>query len=159
MKTEKKAQSLDLFSQVKILIAAMTEKVTSSLGCTVDLETLKHGKMLRTRLATKLAECDITPVSLDTLAHACAATELVHTASLCHDDVIDNGLLRRGLPSLWRISSPSAAVLIGDLFFCEAINMLQKTAEGRYLPAFISKVKEVCTAEIEQEILLRFIIQ
>lgn len=155
MKTEKYSQLLNFSSQVKILIVAITEKVKSSLGYTVELESLKLGKMLRTQLAAKLVECNTTTVNYNTLVYICAATELAHTASLCHDDIIDNGIIRRGLPSLWENTSSSAAVLIGDLFFCEAMNMLQKIDEGRYLLHFISKVKEVCTAEIEQEILSR----
>ncbi|MFC1691892.1 polyprenyl synthetase family protein [Candidatus Latescibacterota bacterium] len=51
------------------------------------------GKMLCTFLATRLAECYMVYANIEKLVSACIATELVHTANLCHDDVIDNGLI------------------------------------------------------------------
>ena len=115
-----------------------------------------HGKMLRTKLAVKLSENTHVAADSETLAYVCAAIELVHTASLCHDDVIDNGLIRRGKATLWKATSPSAAVLIGDLLFCESILLVHQAEGGRYLQPFISKVKEVCSSEIDQEMLLRW---
>ena len=81
----------DFISQVKYVIAAITEKVASSPWCPVDPESIIPGKMLRTRLAGRLAACDLSSPNLEVMVYACAATELVHTASLFHDDVIDNG--------------------------------------------------------------------
>ena len=111
--------------------------------------------MLRTCLSARLAECDMVYANIEKLVSACFATELVHTASLCHDDVIDNGLIRRGQTTLWKITGASNAVLIGDLLLCEAIDVLLNVDGGRYIRPFVSKVKEVCTTEIEQEIVLR----
>jgi len=111
--------------------------------------------MLRTRLAAHLAESVTSLSNIETIVRASAATELVHTASLCHDDVIDGGIIRRGFPTLWKTSGISCAILIGDLFLCESIDLLLKTAEGRYIGSFVSKVREICKAEIEHEVLLR----
>ena len=147
--------SLKLIAIVRELIEASIENLIPSPGCAVDFESFSNGKMLRTRLASKLAGCDAVRINFDTLASACAATELVHTASLCHDDVIDNAMMRRGLPALWMTSSPSRAILTGDLLFCEAMNLLFKTANGRYLDNFVSKIREVCLSEIEHEIVLQ----
>ncbi len=147
--------SLKFVDVVKELIKASIKKLIPPPGCAVDFKSFNNGKMLRTRLASKLAECDTAQVNFDTLANACAATELVHTASLCHDDVIDNGTIRRGLPALWITSSPSRAILIGDLFFCEAINLLLKTTDGHYIKNFILKIREVCLSEIEHNIILQ----
>ena len=140
---------------VRGLIEASIEKLIPFPGCVVDRESFSNGKMLRTHLASKLAGCDTAQVNFDTLVNACAATELVHTASLCHDDVIDNGMMRRGLPALWMTLSPSRAILTGDLFFCEAINLLLRTANGRYVENFLLKIREVCISEIEHEIVLQ----
>ena len=145
----------DICSQVEILISASVEKIQLSLGISGSLGILKHGKMLRTRLGARLAESGGYRGDPCVLAHACAATELVHTASLCHDDVIDSGEMRRGMQTLWKIVTPSAAVLIGDMLFCEALEMLQRIAHGRYLGSFIARIREVCITEIEQELILR----
>lgn len=116
------------------------------------LPQLMPGKMLRTRLAARLLRVRPTALRHENVARLCAATEMAHTASLCHDDIIDRGLVRRGHAALWRVTSRSAAVLIGDLLLCEALDLLLHTESGRYMGSFVSKVREVCAAESEQEL-------
>jgi len=113
------------------------------------------GKMLRTRWAARLAESGELPVAPGTIVHVCAATEMAHTASLCHDDVIDGGFLRRQQPTLWRVMGPSAAILIGDLLLCEAMAVLESVENGALVEPFIAKLREVCAAELEQDLGLR----
>jgi geranylgeranyl pyrophosphate synthase len=120
-----------------------------------DVEQLLPGKMLRSRLAARLIASGATSVDRVTLRHACAATELVHTASLCHDDVVDNAVIRRARPALWQTTGPSAAILIGDLLLCEALELVLEVESGRLMPAFVAKVREVIRTEAEQELLLR----
>ena len=145
----------EFVSLVRDFILTRTEKVISSYGCEINTESLVSGKMLRTRLAARLAAYDTTFSNSETLVKACAAVELVHTASLLHDDVIDNGQIRRGVKTFWKATNPSQAVLTGDLLLCEALDIIQKIQEGRYTALFITKVREVCQAEIEQELILR----
>jgi octaprenyl-diphosphate synthase len=68
---------------------------------------------------------------------------------------MDNGVLRRARPTLWRQEGPSVAILVGDLLLCEAMGILADTERGRYVSTFVSKVREVCAAEAEHEISLR----
>ena len=147
--------SQDFVYQVKRVIESQIDKMASFYKCKVGHEFLMPGKMLRTRLAAQLAVCLTEPFNIDTLIRACAATELVHTASLFHDDVIDSGVIRRGLPTIWKITGPSSAVLTGDMLLCESIEILLNTAGGRYVAPFVSKVREICSTEIEQEITFR----
>ncbi len=142
-------------AEVGRLVADRLEKIGTILdgeGCTKQL---MPGKMLRTRLAARLVPRGATRPDHAVLRSACAAIELAHTASLCHDDVIDNALMRRAMPVLWRATSTSSAVLIGDLLLCEAIELLLNEGGGRHLELFVSKVREVCVAETEQELKLR----
>ena len=60
-----------------------------------------------------------------------AAVELLHTATLVHDDLIDGSLLRRGMPTLNARWSPPATVLTGDFLFARAAKL---AAETDYLP-------------------------
>ncbi|HJR80364.1 MAG TPA: polyprenyl synthetase family protein [Anaerolineales bacterium] len=60
-----------------------------------------------------------------------AAVELLHTATLVHDDLIDGALLRRGMPTLNARWSPAATVLTGDFLFARAAKL---AAETNYLP-------------------------
>jgi len=60
-----------------------------------------------------------------------AAMELLHTATLVHDDLIDGSLLRRGMPTLNARWSPAATVLTGDFLFARAAKL---AADTNYLP-------------------------
>lgn len=142
-------------SRVKTLLRSCVDNLDVLEDRSIQLENLIAGKMLRTSFAARLAESchdgDLIRVSIS----ACGAAELVHSASLCHDDVIDNALIRRGSPALWQMMSQSGAILIGDLLFCEALLLLYNSGGSRYISGFISKIREVCTAEIKQEIRYR----
>ena len=153
--SRKSLQPPDFVKRVRNIIDTVVENVSRSFGCTVALDTLLPGRMLRTAFASRLLECGGLTVETERLASACAATELVHTASLCHDDVIDNGLIRRGIPTLWRTTTPSCSVLIGDVLLSESLYLLLQTFESRCVRHFVSKVREVCMTEIEQEIIWR----
>ncbi|MFH0965158.1 MAG: polyprenyl synthetase family protein [Planctomycetota bacterium] len=144
----------DFVHEVKKLVAERVDALAVSLGVRDITGPLGAGKMLRTRLAARL-RCAGHALDPDVLVHICAATELVHTASLCHDDVIDGSVVRRALPALWTATSPAAAVLVGDLLMCEASQLVAETAGGRYVRPFVSKVHEVCAAEARQELSLR----
>lgn len=155
MRQLEKRSTDGFIAAVQRVVQDAIREVRAPLPLTGDLAQLMPGKMLRTRLAARLAACGATPADRQTIERSCAAVEIVHTASLLHDDVIDNGLLRRAQPTLWTLTSPSASVLIGDLLLCKAMDLLVNTDHGRYVSAFVSKVREVCAAEAEQELLLR----
>lgn len=111
------------------------------------------GKMLRARLALRVGPAAGVPHS--TLVHAAAAVELIHSASLLHDDVIDGGCLRRGLPAFWVERGIPGAILLGDLMLFKAFDLLERLEDGRLLPAIIRVTGEICEAETEQELVLR----
>lgn len=142
-------------NRVRELITRRLDAVIRPTEMAVVLPQLVPGKMLRTRLASRLAGLSQTRGGSVVLEHTCAATEMVHTASLLHDDVIDRGLIRRSQPTVWRTTSPSIAVLVGDVLLCEAIALLARVEGGRYVEIFVDKVREVCRSEAEQELLCR----
>ena len=146
---------VDFISDVRSVIEHRVTGALSGQIDGIDIAPLLPGKMLRARLAGRLLASLDGEAELESVRAACAAAELVHTASLCHDDVVDNSLIRRSLPTLWRTTSPSGAILIGDLLLCEAMSLLVETEKGRYLPAFISMVTQVVQAEAEQELVWR----
>jgi len=116
---------------------------------------LVGGKMLRTRFAARLAAHGLVYSAPPALERACVAVETLHTATLCHDDVMDNALIRRAAPTLWRVTGPSAAVMIGDWLLADSVQVVAGIESGRYLPLFLSKVQETCRAEAEHEISYR----
>jgi octaprenyl-diphosphate synthase len=114
-----------------------------------------QGKMLRTLLVQRLCSANGRDFDMDAIANSCAAVELVHAATLFHDDVIDVGEVRRGERALWRQSSASASILVGDLFLCRAIGFLSRKGNTKLIGLFIDKMHETCAAEIRQELTLR----
>lgn len=100
----------DLRAALEHLLAAGGKRVRPTLGLLV-------GNMLG--------------APLEKLITLGAAVELLHTATLVHDDLIDGALLRRGLPTLNARWSPPATVLTGDFLFARAAKL---AAETDYLP-------------------------
>lgn len=81
-------------------------------------EKLKGGKRLRAKLIMMIA--GQTPES-ETLA---AVIELIHAASLLHDDVIDEAMTRRGVPSVNATEGSKQAVMLGDILYSKAFSEL-----------------------------------
>jgi geranylgeranyl pyrophosphate synthase len=154
-KRSEERSAAEFVAAVQRTVEAGVREVAASLHLADNLAQLVPGKMLRSRLAARLVACGGTRAGRRTLERCCAATEFAHTASLLHDDVIDGGLFRRALPAFWTITSPSAAILVGDLLLCKAMALVADTEGGRYMGPFISTIREVCTAEAEQELFLR----
>lgn len=88
------------------------------------------GKRLRPLLVCLAA--GVPPPESDTLVHAAVAVELVHGATLVHDDVLDSSLLRRGRPTVVATGGRRMATATGDLLFSRAFAELSLT---RSLPA------------------------
>ena len=80
-----------------------------------------------------------------------ALLEMIHLASLVHDDIIDDADMRRGIPSLQKQLGVRRAVVAGDYLLVRAISLL--TDKGRTLdPAVMSHaIGRLCTSEIDQD--------
>ena len=86
----------------------------------------------------------------DKLVTLGAAVEMLHTATLVHDDLIDGSLLRRGLPTLNARWSPAATVLTGDFMFARAAKL---AAEADHLPLmklFANTLAVIVNGELTQ---------
>ena len=109
------------------------------------------GKMLRARLTLRMGRAS-GAVTEEVCLNAAAAIEMVHAASLLHDDVVDGGILRRGAPTFWRTKGIAGAVLLGDLMVCKAFACLNNP-QSRHLSALLVQLTgEMCDAEAAQEL-------
>ena len=84
------------------------------------LEKLATGKMLRSKLILKLAGISIESIKL------CAGVEMIHAASLLHDDVIDEANTRRGQPSVNALYDNKTAIMFGDILYSRAFTELSQ---------------------------------
>jgi geranylgeranyl pyrophosphate synthase len=142
-----------LQERVRRLVTDQVNAMAQEVELGEGVEQLLPGKMLRTRLAAEIQA--VTGADIDVVANMCAAVEMAHTATLCHDDVIDNALIRRAAPSLWRVHSHSAAILIGDALICRALLLVSAVERGSHTQTFAAKLWEVCRTEARQELVLR----
>ena len=79
-----------------------------------------------------------------------AALEMLHNASLIHDDVIDEARERRGLPTINNVWSNHVAVLVGDFFVTGALRCGVATGDGRILSALADMGRDLSLGEIDQ---------
>ncbi|MFZ1472247.1 MAG: polyprenyl synthetase family protein, partial [Anaerolineae bacterium] len=106
------------------------------------------GKRLRPLLALLAARL-FAPMSNQAIALA-AAVETLHTATLVHDDVIDNALIRRGNPTLNASWTSGATVLAGDYLFARAAAFAAETGNVRVITLFAETLKVICEGELRQ---------
>lgn len=106
---------------------------------------LSGGKRLRPLLTYLMA--DLFKIDLDAITPYARATELVHAASLCHDDVIDNATIRRGKPSINILSSNKKAVLAGDYLLSSVIVDLAQAGNLALLEKMSLVIKDLSEGE------------
>jgi heptaprenyl diphosphate synthase len=112
-----------------------------------------HGKFIRARSVIICAEDKDGFVHPNAVKIA-AAIEILHLATLVHDDVIDNADLRRGEVTLQKKYGKRTAVICGDYLLCTALNLAASISEKKdYLefdmPDYMGKV---CLGELNQHI-------
>lgn len=106
------------------------------------------GKMMRPMLVMLVAK-SIGNVGEKTFS-AAAAVEMLHTASLLHDDVIDESDKRRGRQSLNARFNNNIAVLTGDYMFSMALNCTAKTGDIRVIDAISAMGRDLTNGEVMQ---------
>lgn len=79
-----------------------------------------------------------------------AASELLHTATLMHDDVADDAPTRRGVPTARAMYSPTTAVLLGDFWLSRAMNLIIDHPDKRVLHIFSKCLGDLAEGEMLQ---------
>ena len=131
--------------------AIITATLTSNSELTNSIVTsyLKSkGKLLRP-IVTLLSAKFFGGVNQKVLQGA-AALEMLHNASLIHDDVIDEAQERRGIPTINSVWSNHVAVLVGDFFVTGALRCGVATGDGRILSALADMGRDLSLGEIDQ---------
>jgi octaprenyl-diphosphate synthase len=86
----------------------------------------------------------------DKLVRAAAVVELVHLATLVHDDIMDSADVRRSRKTAMREFGPTAAVLLGDALFAHALNLATHFPTTEVCAAVSESTRRVCAGEIVQ---------
>lgn len=86
----------------------------------------------------------------DNVCHIAAAIELLHTATLVHDDVIDKAPMRRGVTTLNEQDGNHAAVLAGDYLFTRCFMLLQRPGNFNIISELNSTLSKLVVGELYQ---------
>lgn len=133
------------------LIKARINELISDLHSPIVNNLFSHlqsGKMLRSRLVSAILasshsidsiECEIIK---DRAISLCAALEMIQSASLLHDDVIDSAQSRRGQPSINAAFGDKNAIMLGDVLYSKAFENLAKNALGADLESFFENTTD-----------------
>ncbi|MBN1264079.1 MAG: polyprenyl synthetase family protein [Anaerolineales bacterium] len=87
---------------------------------------------------------------LDRSTTMAAAIELLHNATLVHDDFIDGSLLRRGIPTLNAQWSSGATVLTGDYIFAKAAHLASISGSIEHMQLFSKALMTIVVGEVSQ---------
>ena len=86
----------------------------------------------------------------DNLVTAAAGVELLHTASLVHDDTVDRAGMRRGRPTLNSVLPSGAVILLGDFLFAQSAMLAAATNNPRVVAIFASTLADICDGQLRE---------
>ena len=146
----------DLRNSVDDKLILVEERITSKLASNVDLVNkmaeyhLKTGgKRLRSLLTLASAKlCGYIKGGRDINLAACV--ELIHAATLMHDDVIDNADIRRGKKTINKIWGNQSSILVGDYLLSRCFEMMVEDGNLEILKLLSSTSSEIAQGEVLQ---------
>lgn len=140
-------------------VAPDLEKVEKELGKIVEVDNLLLAKLLnysikncgkRIRPVFTLLSGKFMNYNLDKLIPMAAGVELLHSATLIHDDIIDNADLRRSKPAIHKVWGSNAALLLGDYLFAKAGSYVASTGNLRVIKLFSQTLMTISCGELAQ---------
>src|SRR6187401_2873940 len=137
--------------EMKVVEARLAERMESPIGSIpqVGAHLLgAGGKRLRPLLAVLAARATGAPLD-HAVAVGCAA-ELIHTATLYHDDVVDDGRVRRGRPAARMVFGNGVVVLVGDFCLARALETVALTGSLPMVKSLATTVTEMAEGEVAQ---------
>ncbi len=109
---------------------------------------INGGKRIRpslTLLSGRFYNYDLT-----LLVPMAAGVELLHSATLVHDDIVDNAEVRRGKPSISHAWGEASALLLGDYLFAKAASLVASTGNLRVIDLFAQTLMTISGGELAQ---------
>jgi geranylgeranyl pyrophosphate synthase len=151
------AGHFEIFESIQDDLARVEEKLREKprgeyevLTAAIEHLLASGGKRIRPALVILVSRLYSARIEPEVLALA-AAVEMLHTASLVHDDLIDGALLRRGIPTLNATWTPGATILTGDYLFARAADLGARTGSPRVMRMFAETLMVICSGELKQQ--------
>lgn len=131
----------------------MQSELSDDVPFIQDISThLVNGGGKRLRPALLLLSARLRDYDPERAIPAAAAVEIIHTATLVHDDVIDRADTRRGVPTVNAKWGEKVSVLAGDFLYAKALSILARDGDQRLVQIMADAVFEMCTGEIDQSL-------
>jgi geranylgeranyl pyrophosphate synthase len=119
-----------------------------AIGIALDHLLGSGGKRIRPALV--LLSAYLCGADMDQAIFPAAAIEMLHTATLIHDDLIDDSLMRRGMETLNSHWPPAVTVLTGDYIFARAAHLAAQIGNVRLMQRFAETLMVICNGEVRQ---------
>ena len=156
LKTKINNSYLDLKNSFEDKLILVDERIKEKLNSEVNLvdEMTKYhlktgGKRLRALLTLGAAKlCGYSKGGRDINLSACV--ELIHAATLMHDDVIDNGEVRRGKKTLNKLWGNQSSILVGDYLLSRCFEMMVEDGDLEILKLLSTTSAEISQGEVLQ---------
>jgi geranylgeranyl pyrophosphate synthase len=126
-------------------VAAADDPILSPM-----LSTVLPGSGKRLRPALSLVIGRFGPADAEILNHMAVGVELLHTASLVHDDVVDESDTRRGAATLFSRVGNALAVLVGDYLFSQAARECVATGDLRVVGLFARTLSAMAQGQVDE---------
>jgi len=138
----------DDLERVENLLRERSPGQHEAIGVAVDHLVDGGGKRIRPALV--LLSAHLCGADVDKAIFAASAVELLHTATLIHDDLIDGSLMRRGTQTLNAHWSSGATVLTGDYVFAHAAHLASRSGSTLLMQCFSETLMTICNGEVRQ---------
>jgi geranylgeranyl pyrophosphate synthase len=148
------AQLRARMTSTEVHLEEVTKAAGVPLAAHANATVVAGGKRLRPLLVVLAAESAGGPLATgegeEALVRAAVAVELVHSATLVHDDVIDGAQLRRGHPTVVAVAGRETAIATGDLLFSRAFAELARNGSLEQLRALSDASSALAAGELLQ---------
>lgn len=141
-------QTLKLVLEVEGMLAGVAGEAPEPLVAPAMAALTSGGKRLRPVLLILSAQVGVFDKSR--LVPVAAAMEILHTATLVHDDIVDKAVSRRGRPTTVAQYGHELAVATGDYLFAEAFKALAEVGDPRLVRVMTEAATELAAGELEQ---------
>lgn len=129
----------------------LEESVTADLGPMADaMEHIVRAGGKRLRPALVLLSSGLGDADRNHAFNLAMGIEFIHTATLVHDDLIDNARTRRGITTVHESVGTNPAIIIGDYYFAKGANLLASIGEPSIDLAISKTVMTICMGELLQ---------
>jgi len=134
--------------EVKELMLGAVNQIPNDISRAIGKLVNGRGKQLRPALV--LLACRMCNAPYSKARYVAAAVEMLHTATLIHDDLIDNALIRRGSDTLNVNYSAAVTVLTGDITFAIAAKFAALSENILLVQKFSATLETICLGELNQ---------